>query len=321
MKLDTCLDSGNTKMSGTGESNIKSFFLNVCSNAELSPAIAAMMTLMELLRLDDSKTLVELIEKMRKARESLTQTEVSLVSVSSGCELFVRFITLAHAELEQATDFSSVRDILLKRGEKFISTMQESRKKIVHHSMNLIKDGMVILTHSRSRCVLAAMREAARQGRQFSVYVTESQPDCEGKKMVEELAAEKIPVTMILDAAVGYIMERVTCVMVGAEGVCENGGIINKIGSCSMATLAHLKNKPVYVLVESFKFIRTIPLNNSSLPKNYLHRYSVLSSNSELHSEHPNVDYTHPDNITLLYTDLGIIPTSAVTEYLIKLYT
>lgn len=38
-----------------------------------------------------------------------------------------------------------------------------------------------------------------------------------------------IPCTLILDSAVGYIMERVDMVMVGAECVVESGGIINKV--------------------------------------------------------------------------------------------
>ena len=40
---------------------------------------------------------------MRSARESLTKTDVSVVSVSSGAELFMRFITLNHQALEQAS--------------------------------------------------------------------------------------------------------------------------------------------------------------------------------------------------------------------------
>jgi translation initiation factor 2B subunit (eIF-2B alpha/beta/delta family) len=34
---------------------------------------------------------------------------------------------------------------------------------------------------------------------------------------------------MILDSAVGYVMEQVDMVMVGAEGVAESGGVINKV--------------------------------------------------------------------------------------------
>jgi translation initiation factor eIF-2B subunit alpha len=47
--------------------------------------------------------------------------------------------------------------------------------------------------------------------------------------MCKDLRAEGIPCTLILDSAVGYIMEQVDFVMVGAEGVVESGGIVNKV--------------------------------------------------------------------------------------------
>jgi len=37
-------------------------------------------------------------------------------------------------------------------------------------------------------------------------------------------------------------------------------------------------------------------------------------------SAHPTVDYTHPSYISLLFTDLGILMPSAVSDELIKLY-
>ena len=46
----------------------------------------------------------------------------------------------------------------------------------------------------------------------------------------KELTESGIPTTVILDAAVGYVMEKVDMVLCGAEGVVESGGIINKVG-------------------------------------------------------------------------------------------
>ena len=64
----------------------------------------------------------------------------------------------------------------------------------------------------------------------FSVYITESQPDLSGK-MAKALCHLSVPFTVVPDAAVGYIMDNVDLVIVGAEGVVENGGIINKVGA------------------------------------------------------------------------------------------
>lgn len=47
--------------------------------------------------------------------------------------------------------------------------------------------------------------------------------------MCKDLEAEGIPCTLILDSAVGYIMEQVSFIMTGAEGVVETGGIVNKV--------------------------------------------------------------------------------------------
>ncbi len=46
------------------------------------------------------------------------------------------------------------------------------------------------------------------QGLQFSVIVTEGRPDSTGIKMAQKLDAEHIPVTLVLDSCVAYIMDR-----------------------------------------------------------------------------------------------------------------
>ena len=47
---------------------------------------------------------------------------------------------------------------------------------------------------------------------------------------------------------------------------------------------------------------------------------STMSKTKDLSNEHPLVDYTPPSLLTLLYTDLGILTPSAVSDELIKLY-
>lgn len=84
--------------------------------------------------------------------------------------------------------------------------------------------------------------------------------------MANELKNIGINCTIILDSAVGLILERVDFVLLGAEGVVESGGIINKIGTTTIGLCAKMFNKPVYVAVESFKFVRFYPLNNRDIP-------------------------------------------------------
>jgi translation initiation factor eIF-2B subunit alpha len=49
-------------------------------------------------------------------------------------------------------------------------------------------------------------------------------------------------------------------------------------------------------------------------------QYTSSKLGRDLSKEHPLVDYTPPSYITLLFTDLGILTPSAVSDELIKLY-
>lgn len=61
--------------------------------------------------------------------------------------------------------------------------------------------------------------------------------------MCDDIERLGIPCTIILDSTVGYIMESVDMVMVGAEGVVESGGIINKVGAFGMIMKCPISNE------------------------------------------------------------------------------
>lgn len=167
--------------------------------------------------------------------------------------------------------------------------------------------------------MLQALVEAAESNKRFHVFVTKSSSDTGGERMKADLERAGIECTLILDSAIGYVMETMDVVLVGAEGVVESGGIINRIGTYTMAVCAKETKKPVYVLAESFKFSRIYPLNQRDLPDDYKYPRQSIES-GDVSKTHPLVDYTPPSYITLLFTDLGILTPSAISDELIKLY-
>ncbi|XP_071577498.1 translation initiation factor eIF2B subunit alpha isoform X2 [Temnothorax nylanderi] len=245
----------------------------------------------------------------------MRSTETPVTAIASGSELFLRFITLATLDTHSIAE---CKGIMLERGKVFYEKLVAARGKVAKVAAHFITDGSTILTHSKSRVVLQAMKEAAASNKIFEVYVTSTSPDNNGEEMCQSLTKLGISCTVILDSAVGYVMERVDMVMVGAEGVAESGGVINKIGTYTMAICAKEVKKPFYVLTESFKFARIYPLNQVDLPDEFKYTSSTLNKN--LKKEHPLVDYTPPHYISLLFTDLGILTPSAVSDELIKLY-
>lgn len=53
--------------------------------------------------------------------------------------------------------------------------------------------------------------------------------------------------SIILDSSIGYYIDKIDVVLLGALCVAQSGGVINKIGSYPLALLAHTKKKPVYI--------------------------------------------------------------------------
>lgn len=188
------------------------------------------------------------------------------------------------------------------------------KHKIAKYGHPFIYEGSTLLIHSFSQVVLEILIQAKSTKKRFTVYVTQSNPDNSGEIMQERLSEYDIESCLILDAAVGYFMEKVDMVLVGADGIVENGGIINKIGTYPIALCAKAFNKPFYVAAESYKFIRQFPLYQSDIPQ------PQTQDRGESSQFYPLVDYTPPSYITLLHTDLGTLTTAAVSDVLIHLY-
>ncbi|NWT66975.1 EI2BA factor, partial [Prunella fulvescens] len=296
---------------------IETFRAQLRDDPDVASAVAAIRALLGFLKQDRGETIQGLRNSLRDAIDTLSRVDSS-VAVSSGGELFLRFISLTSLEY---SDYSKCKEIMIERGEIFLTKVSLSRNKIAKLCHPFIRDGARILTHAYSRVVLRVLEAAVESKKRFSVYVTESQPDEAGRVFIN-LALRKlnIPVTVILDAAVGYIMEKVDLVLVGAEGVVESGGIINKIGTNQIAVCAKAQNKPFYVVAESFKFVRLFPLNQQDVPDRFKYKADTLKTGQNLTEEHPWIDYTSPSLITLLFTDLGVLTPSAVSDELIKLY-
>ncbi|XP_062502663.1 translation initiation factor eIF-2B subunit alpha-like isoform X2 [Corticium candelabrum] len=280
---------------------------------EMSTAIAAIQTLMEFMKRNSAETIAELTSDLKGAMVELQTSDQSVVSVASGCELFFRFITLTALDM---ANFNDCKQLLVERGQLYLQKAAQARQKIGKLGVPFIRDGATILIHSRSRVVLTLLKEAASYNKHCTVFVTESCPDRSGLIMQKALQDAGIRAYVIVDAAVGYIMERIDLVMFGAEGVVESGGIINKIGTYQIAVVAKAANKPVYVVAESFKFLRQYPLNQFEAPNK--HKYVNPQPND--FSDHPLVDYTPPSYINLLFTDFAVLTPSAVSDELIKLY-
>ncbi|KAI0798058.1 IF-2B-domain-containing protein [Abortiporus biennis] len=322
---------------------------------EMSPPLAAILSLTELIANSQAGTMFELVKELNDGAEELKKHTANPMSLNAGCELFIAFVTLFPHESDS---FAQLKTELIKQGQKYASEAISHRNKIAELMLGFIKDDSVILTHSYSRVVMRALLHAHKTKR-ISVYVTEARPRGLGIRTYEALTSAGIPCTVVLDSAVAYVMDKVDFVLVGSEAVVESGGLINAVGSNQMAIIAKAASKPFYALAESYKFHRLFPLSQYDLPT---HNPSILSfptisprpsasetslagvsphnvqSNqangssstpsrlvqrsmtSEQIARNPEVDYTRPDLISLVFSDVGILTPEAISQYLVAMF-
>lgn len=265
-----------------------------------------------------ASTSSELIQVLAAATNKLKSSVRNSVSLSAGCDLFTRFVL---RNINDMGDWEACKDHLMKNGRVFVQRAKDSRNKIAENGLPFIRDDDVILVHAHSRAVISLLLLAASKLIRFRVFVTESRVTENGSDTVKILRKHNIPVCLIADASVGYIIQQVSKVLVGAEGVAESGGVINASGSYQIGVLAKDANVPLYVVAESHKFVRMYPVSPSDISTDYQLKFTTddINVEEELRSL-PPTDFTPHQYITALITDIGVLTTSGVSEELIKIW-
>ncbi|XP_024021473.1 translation initiation factor eIF-2B subunit alpha [Morus notabilis] len=293
-------------------------FNNWRKQPDLAEAVAAIRALATVIRSSEATTMMELEIELKKASDSLKSWDTTSISLTAGCDLFTRYVTRTSA-LEYE-DFNSAKSRLIERAEKFGEISYKARRIIAMVSQDFIFDGCTILVHGFSRVVLEVLKTAAQSKKLFRVFCTEGRPDRTGLRLSNELAKLDVPVKLLIDSAVAYTMDEVDMVFVGADGVVESGGIINMMGTYQIALVAHSMNKPVYVAAESYKFARLYPLDQKDMAPALRPIDFGVPIPSKVEVERSARDYTPPQYLTLLFTDLGVLTPSVVSDELIQLY-
>jgi len=247
---------------------VSDFRRRVASNPDQSIAVSAIQVLTSVVRESSATTMMGLERELGEVVAALKQCSPSSIALAAGCELFSRYVTRASLDIPRFEDCVAR---VLERGEQFSRMNLESRAQIARLAEPFIVDGCTILIHGYSRLVHAVLTYAATRSedgrKHFNVLVSEGRPNCDGYHAAAELVKVGIPVTMVVDSAIAHVMDSVSLVLLGAEGVAESGGVINKIGSYGLALIAHARGKPVYVAAESYKFARLFPLGQQDLPE------------------------------------------------------
>src|SRR5437763_9487352 len=133
-----------------------------------------------------------------------------------------------------------------------------ANRRLGAHGAAIVEDGATVLTHCNAGALATAgygtalgiVRAAVEAGKRLSVIACETRPFLQGARLTAwELKKDRIPVTLVTDNMAGHLMQRgrVSCVIVGTDRTAANGDVANKIGTYTLAVLAHRHAIPFYV--------------------------------------------------------------------------
>jgi methylthioribose-1-phosphate isomerase len=170
--------------------------------------------------------------------------------------------------LNKARTFSGniegLKAAVIEEAQKIADEDAAQNRSIGKNGAVLIKDGDTILTHCNAGelatveygTALGVVRAAWEQGKKIKVIADETRPLLQGARLTAyELKRDGIPVTLITDNMAGYFMGKgvINKVIVGADRIVQDA-VVNKIGTYSVAVLAHEHGIPFYVAAPKSTF-------------------------------------------------------------------
>jgi ribose 1,5-bisphosphate isomerase len=272
-------------------------------------AITAIKALEALAKETTAETREEFLRELEEARDLLFESRTTEPLMRNA----VRWI-ISQVESSGERQTTALAKRVSSAATLFLKELDASKDCIAEIGAKRIRDGMVILTHCHSSTVTYLLSRAKKEDKTFEVICTETRPVFQGRITAKEMLELGVKTTFIVDSAARSLIRNADLVLVGADAITSEGNVINKIGTSTIALLAHEARKPFYVVAELLKFD----------PATVCGEYEQIEERSpdevwknapeKLLIRNPAFDITRRDFIHGVICEEGVIPPHAVAE-------
>ncbi len=220
-------------------------------------------------------------------------------------------------------DLPTAREKLLAEAKSIHQEDREMCHSIGRFGAPLLEGVSGVLTHCNAGglataeygTALSVFFTAQDQGHDLHVFVDETRPLLQGARLTAwELMQRNIKATLICDSMAAQVMreQKVQAVVTGADRIASNGDSANKIGTYSIAVLAHAHGIPFYIAAPSSTFdlgIESgdeipIELRNS---QEITHGFGRQTAPDGVEVYNPAFDVTPAKYIAGIITERGVI--------------
>jgi ribose 1,5-bisphosphate isomerase len=272
-------------------------------------AIAAIKALEALAEETSAKTRKELIKELSEARAALFASRGTEPLMRNA----VRWI-ISQVENSGKAKVDAMTKIVASSSSQFLKNLEASKECIAEIGSKRIRDNMMVFTHCHSSTVTHLLNKAKKDDKTFEVVCTETRPVFQGRITAKELLALGLKTTFIVDSAARSLMRNADLVIVGADAITSEGNVINKIGTGTVALLAHEARKPFYVVAELLKFDPDTVCGDYEKIEERSPDEVWKGAPEKLVIRNPAFDVTRRDFIHGIICEEGLIPPHSVAE-------
>jgi methylthioribose-1-phosphate isomerase len=187
---------------------------------------------------------------VRELTERVAAARPTAVNLRSGVERAWRAATTGGEDAAAAA---------LQAAQDLAAEDAAASTAMARHGLALIPDGARVLTHCNTGALVsggggtafAVIAAAHTAGRVRHLWVDETRPLLQGARLTAYEARRcGIPHSVLPDSAAASLFAagQVDVVLVGADRVCADGSVANKVGTYSLAVLAHHHAVPFVVV-------------------------------------------------------------------------
>ena len=268
-----------------------------------------------------SKDIQKCFADLYNAKEILINTRPTEPAMKNGLKFIMNKL-----EQEKETCIAKyISDIIEKYKNQYYDMLQSSKKMIAEigaRRFPVADRKFIVMTHCHSSLVTAIFLEAKKQGKEFKVINTETQPRLQGRKTAKKLLKAGVEVIHVVDSAMRWAVRhyQVDLILIGADSITSEGTIINKIGSRLLALVAHEEHVPFYVASPLLKY-------NPETNLGILETIEMRDPQEIWEKPPEGIEILNPAFETVsrryidgLITEAGIFASSHVPNYFAKLY-
>jgi eIF-2B alpha/beta/delta-like uncharacterized protein len=253
--------------------------------------------------------------------EEINEISHRLISIHPAMAPIYNMVKRLQANLAdyKNCDTPTLKKAVITLADDLIRASVKAADMIAETASGLIQAKDIIMTHSYSSTVANALKKAYEKQR-IQIIVTRSGVSRVGQRAAWELGYSGVKQTYIDDTAIGIYIHQTTRVMVGADRICSDGGVVNGIGTYLMALSAFHSGVPFYVLCEKAKFdprMKSNEIEHEDHSPFEVAQPGILPEGVEI--KNPYFDLTPLKFVTGIITEDGLIKPGEFAAYMDKL--